>query len=694
MPSQDSVIRLILVEDRLEDAEGIISILRNGGMAVRPARPESAEELAELVAKQPPDLVLASWSGKGIPFAEVMRIVGTSSKDLPVVAISGELGEAVILESLQLGARNVALRSKPEHVQHVVRSQFAALENRRAVRRLEAMLRETERRCDALIDSSRDPIAYVHEGMHIRANQAYLEMFGYESFEEIEGLPVLDMLAGQHAEEFKQLLKRMSRGEPPPKTLELKAQRADGETFDAVMEFAQASYEGEPCLQIIFRQQTIDAEMAKELDELRQRDPVTGLFNRTHFLGEVESAVAEAASGAGDQALFLIEIDNYASLLNDIGLGHADELLQGAAGRLQQALGANAIAARFSDHSFAVLCRKSDHNHSKEQADRLRAAFPDHILEVGERSLNVTISVGGVQIGEKIASVPQVLGKASQCLQAASSDGGNRCQIYDPAARDRAEEERIQEWVGRIQAALKGNDFLLHYQPIIGLQGNEVELYEVLLRMKHGNSDIIPPLSFLPIAEEYGLMDDIDRWVIARSIQTLAEQHKAGRKIALLVKITPQGLTESSNLGTIVTELVRRSGVPGERLIFEIPESKAFTNLKPVQEFTQAVSRVGASLCLAQFGSGLNSFQLLKHIDARYLKLDRSFMQDLAKNPESQKKVKELAAEAQKQDRRTIAEFVSDAASLTILYTSSVDYVEGHFLASAAPEMNYDFSAF
>src|SRR5690606_4164225 len=234
--------------------------------------------------------------------------------------------------------RGLVLRTRPEHVQAVVREEFSILEQRRAIRRLEASLRETERRCDALIASSRDPIAYVHEGMHIRANQAYLEMFGYESFEEVEGLPVLDMIAASHGNEFKKLLKELSRGGQPPRALELEAQRADGSTFDAVMEFAQASYEGEPCLQIIFRQQVIDPDMVRELDALRSRDQVTGLLNRQHFLTELDQAVATAAGGSNEQALFLVEIDNYAALLNDIGLGHADLLLSLAARRLAEPL--------------------------------------------------------------------------------------------------------------------------------------------------------------------------------------------------------------------------------------------------------------------------------------------------------------------------------------------------------------------
>ena len=141
------------------------------------------------------------------------------------------------------------------------------------------------------------PIAYVHEGMHVRANKAYLEMFGYDEFEDIEGMSILDMIAADDADDFKTLLKKLSKGEKPPQKLNLKAQRADGSTFDAVMEFAEANYEGEPCQQISFRQQTESAELAKELDALRSKDLVTDLFNRQYGLGELDRMIGEAAKG-------------------------------------------------------------------------------------------------------------------------------------------------------------------------------------------------------------------------------------------------------------------------------------------------------------------------------------------------------------------------------------------------------------
>ena len=205
MAKQDAVIRLLLVEDQLEDAEHLISMLRNGGMAIRPQRPESEENLQTLLGSQSVDMVLVAFDSKYIRFEQVVAAVTATGKDIPVLASVKVLDENSVMAAITAGARDVALRTKPEHVQFVVRNEFNALLSRRGLRHLEAALRETERRCDTLISSSRDPIAYIHEGMHIRANEAYLEMFGFEEFEEIEGLSVLDLIDSGHADAFKQV---------------------------------------------------------------------------------------------------------------------------------------------------------------------------------------------------------------------------------------------------------------------------------------------------------------------------------------------------------------------------------------------------------------------------------------------------------------------------------------------------------
>jgi EAL domain-containing protein (putative c-di-GMP-specific phosphodiesterase class I) len=312
-------------------------------------------------------------------------------------------------------------------------------------------------------------------------------------------------------------------------------------------------------------------------------------------------------------------------------------------------------------------------------------------LRVGQRSLTASVSIGGVQIGEKIASTPQVLTKAGQSLQAVGALGGNRIEIYDPAAKDRAEEERFQERIRQVEEALETGGFVMHYQPIISLHGDVGECYEVLLRMQLANGDLVPPLSFLPEAESEGLTERVDRWVIGRSIAQLAERKKSGKNTRLFVNITTESLLDA-RLPALIQDQLKKAGVEGDRLVLEIPESKCVTHLEQAQRFQREISRFGASLSLEQFGSSGNSFQLLAHIDASYLRIDRALMGELAKSSENQKKVREIADRARDLGKKTIAEFVQDAASMTVLFTSSVTYVCGNFLAPAGPQMNYDFS--
>src|SRR5690606_4683263 len=214
------------------------------GIGVRRQRAARREEVSA-ARSGPADLVRAALTVPALPFEDTMQLVTGTGKDLPVLAIADRLDEAEYDALLGAGARGVALRHRPQQVLSQVRNEWADLDARRAQRRLEARVRETERRCDALIESSRDPIAYIHEGMHIRANSAYLEMFGYDSFEDVEGMSLLDMVGPQHVEDFKQLLKGLAKGEQPPPRYELEARDLEGNAFAASMEFTQAQYEGE-----------------------------------------------------------------------------------------------------------------------------------------------------------------------------------------------------------------------------------------------------------------------------------------------------------------------------------------------------------------------------------------------------------------------------------------------------------------
>ncbi len=685
---KDITMRLMIVDDRVEDAEAIVSALRNGGIAVRPLRPQSLADLSEMVSAQPVDLILVSQS-QASPLAQVRQRVDASGKDVPLLALLEALDDGSVLGAYADGARAVVLKRRPEHVVEVVQREWADLEARRGLRRLEAQLRETERRCDALIASSRDPVAYIHEGMHIRANDAYLETFGFESFEDVEGVSLLDLVGAQHTEGFKQLLKSLSRGEPPPAEYLMEARHLDGSTFPAKMEFATASYEGEACVQVVFRRrEELDPELAREVEELRRRDQVTGLLNRPTFMRLLEDAVALVGRDGGQYGFLLVEPDHYARLLPDIGLDSADALVAELAERLRRSVDPDVRIARFGEHSFALLM-EGHHARTKAVAEAVRDGFATHLFAVGDRSVTVTASIGGVQVGEKIASVGQVLARANACLNAASELGGNAVQVFDPGAVDRAEEERVQRWVARIQDALDGDGFVLHYQPVISLQGESGELYEAHLRIDAGG-ELVTPSGFLGIAEEHGLLERIDHWVVRRAIALLAERSRAGRQTSLLVRVSPGSFADPALAQLIRRELAAHD-VPGDRLWLEAPEAKVFTHLRQVQQFLAEVGPMGCRVGLEEFGSGLDSFQLLAHFKPAFVKIDPALTDELSRSAEAQDKVRGITGRAQREGIATLATGVGDAQAMTQLFSAAVDYVSGDFVAPVRPAMNFEF---
>ncbi|MCY7312041.1 MAG: bifunctional diguanylate cyclase/phosphodiesterase, partial [Pseudoxanthomonas sp.] len=672
-----------------EDAEAVVTAFRNGGIAIRPHRPVNAEELAVMLAAQPIDLVLAAKSSRSVPLPAVLSQVAASGKDIPVIALVDTIDESAVIGDLALGARAVALRGRNEHMLAVLQSEWADLQSRRALRRLESQMRESERRCDALIASSRAPLAYIHEGMHIRANDAYLEMFGFESFDDVEGLSLLDLVAPQYVADFKQLLKSLGKGEAVPPRMQLEARSQDGESFPAVLEFTTATYEGEACVQVVFRRRESNPELAREVEDLRQRDMATGLLNRSTFLHALEDAVSQVARGENEYALLLIEPDHYQRLLQDLGIDSADALIRALAERLTRTLDTGTTAARFGERTFAVLL-KGNHARTAELSARLRDAFASHLFNFGARSAAITSSIGGVQIGEKIASVGQVLSRANDSLQTATSLGGNRSDIFDPGAVDRDEEARVQSWIRIIKTALEGEGLLLHYQPVVSLQGDPGEFYEAVVRLEN-EGEVVLPQAFLGIAEDNGMLGAIDRWVVKRAIQVLGERAASGHDTRLLVKISPDSFADELLLRLIEHQLALKN-VPGERLWLEAREAKVFTHLRQAQVFLEGATRLGCRVGLEKFGSGLDSFQLLSHFKPAFLKLDRSFTEDQTRLGDHQLAIRDIAQRARNEGIQTLAEYVQDAATMSFLFSAGIDHVQGYFLAPPSPAMNYDFS--
>jgi diguanylate cyclase (GGDEF)-like protein/PAS domain S-box-containing protein len=671
---KDYVIKILFIESSLEEAEQIISLLRNTGIAVRPARATNVEQLQAAVNELEPDIVMFDPAVTTITLAEAVKVLDAYGRDYSLLGLVNTFDNQVIADMFVHGVRGVASRNQPKQLIAVLQREFDSLQTRRQVRRLETALRESERRCDALLDSSTDAIAYVHEGMHVRANQAYLDTFGYDSFDDLLGLPVMDMIDSANADEFKSLLRGHARQEKMPSQLALRARRADGNHFDATVEFAPATFEGEPCLQIVFRRQLVDPAVLEQL----QRDPVTGLFNRARMLSCIDDAVTAAAKGTKGQSLLLIEPDNWASIVAGIGLGKADELLAGFADRIRMLLGANDVAGMLAEHTLGIVLDSRADESIREWIAKLQHSVSNEIFDAGTRSITVTASIGGSLLGEKNANAELLLNQASQALRTAQSLGGSKVELHDPAAREKADEERDRYWLELLQKALAQNGLVLYHQQTISLQDAEGDYSEILLRMNGPQGEVLPGF-FMPIAEKHNLTSAIDRWVLDQAINTLQTREGQGLQTTFFIKLTAASLQDDTLLPWLGTRL-KQAALKRGQLVLEMTESKVMTLLRPAQEFVNGWKKLGGRFALEQFGSGLNSFQLLNHIDADYLKIDRSYMAELPQHPDSQKKIAEICQQARELKRQTIAEWVEDATSTSLLFACGVDFVQGNFL--------------
>ncbi len=685
MVKSDNFLRLLLVEPSLDDAEQRVSELRNDGVAVRPTRAGSLDQLDELLREQTFDAALVHAATGNIAPAQVVASVAAAGKILPVVVVLKDFDRKEYFAALGDGAAGVAIASQPGDTVRSLMRAFEELEARRGLRTAESELRESERRCDALLESSRDPIAYVHEGMHLRANAAYLEIFGFDSFDDIEGMSLLDLIASDHADAFKTLLKSLSKGEAPPEQFRTRALHSDSGEFDAVMEFQPATYESERCLQIVIR--LPGGADSAELEKLRSHDLVTDLLNRQTALARLEVMSGSVARGGAAAAFWMIEPDHFRVLLDRVGLGNADLLLGDMAAVIREQLQSDEEAARIGEHSFAILSPAVDVKTLRARAEALRACFDGEVFEAGGKSVGLHVSIAVVMIGELNATPAAILQEATSSLQAAREAGGNRIALYDPGERDRDAVEAENRRTAAVRNALEQQRMVLLYQSIVSLQGEEGEFFDVSVRLATEIGELAGA-DFLPTAERFNLVLGMDRWVIEHAIASLADRQANG-PVTMFLRVSPQSIEDASLLPFIL-QCLKKHRVSGDRVVFQMAESQVVTNLKTVRTFTKGLEQLHSPFALARFGSGLDSFQTLRNIDPKYVKIDGALMEGFSGNSDNQQRVREICEQAHRLGKITVAEWVEDTATMAMLFGYGVSLVQGNFLQEPEKVMSYD----
>lgn len=688
---KEKTLKLITVKESSNDAEALCSMMRNAGHAIRSTNIEDDEDLLEALDQQPWDMVLCSRSIPDYTAEQVIATIKNAGKDIPVIVLTSNSDDDERLKLLDSGAMDVVNESNNKLLLLVIDREIKSLNNRRDLRDIELQFHESEKRNRALMDSSRDAIAYIHEGMHIYSNTTYLDTFGFTDAEEIEAVPIMDLIGTNDQKNFKSILQKLSKGENPDKEFEFTAVPEDAEEFKAVMEFSSASIEGEHCTQIIIRTKSDNKELQKELDALRRQDLLTGLYNRQFFTEQLDNAVAAVAKKGLKCSILYIEVDNFKAIAENIGIAASDLILTDFANILKKHTSKSDLAAHFAGSLFTCLIPNKTAQEAAKVAESIREETENHIFDVEGQSVTGTVSIGISQISENNPNSKKVLGQAELACKKIRSNDGNGIHIHS-SEDEKAHFERDKKWVELVKHALEKNEFKLAFQPIVSLHAEPGERYEVLLRMVGEGGKEIMPGEFLGAAEQAGLMAEIDRWVTKQAVKIIASKRNTNIQTMFFIKLSYDSLKDQTLL-VWVSKLLKAARIHGDALCFEVSEAHAISALKETKLFSNGLKQLHCNMAIDHVGSEGNNFTYLKHLDASFLKIDGSHIVDLPTNEKSQETVQAITEMGKKQNRKVIAEHVQDPNSLAALWQYGVNFIQGYYLQQPEKEMNYDFTA-
>jgi diguanylate cyclase (GGDEF)-like protein len=416
-----------------------------------------------------------------------------------------------------------------------------------------------------------------------------------------------------------------------------------------------------------------------ELRYLADHDSLTGLLNRRCFRAKLDRYVSFAARYGGQGAVMIIDIDGLKQVNDRLGHQVGDSLIRRTAEVLRERVRATDIVARLSGDEFAVLIPQTDTAGAMQLGEDLRGAVAEGSASVAEDG--ATISVGITTFGGKRdAGAEAVLVAADQAMYRAKEEGRDRVALFSAApAGGAAQGKRAQTTSARIRDALTQNRLSLATQPIRSIASGGIERYELLLRMTGEDGELLPAASFIEVAERSGMVQELDRWVVARALELLAERERAGEPVSLHVNLSGASLTDISVLEFIERRLDEGDADP-KRCTFEITKTAQVEDYETAAGFADRLTEFGCEVAIDDYGAGFSPFHYLKRIPFDLIKIDGAFIRDMPRNDADQLTVKAIVEIARGLGKSTIAEFVQDDETMRMLGEYGVDMAQGYHL--------------
>lgn len=467
-----------------------------------------------------------------------------------------------------------------------------------------------------------------------------------------------------------------------PTNIESTLQLGDGSSITAEIDASMYSIAGKSVVQVFIKDISQAKKLAKKMSYLATHDQLTGLANRSAFEESLVQALKLSVQDQACHALLYLDLDQF-KLVND-SCGHVagDELLKQLSALLRHRARDGDTLARLGGDEFGLLLHHCSLDKAQEIAEELREIIGDFRFRWEHKTFDIGVSIGVAPVTMESGTLEEVMKAVDAACYVAKELGRNRVHVYRPDDAALTKREGEMKWVRRIKQALSHGDFSLYAQTILPLAPDDgVSYCELLLRMRCDDGTTIQPAVFIPAAERYNLMGEIDNWVIEEVFRLLGQRQAQGNFEPKLctINISGQSLCQDGFLQFLRNKLATSSVDPAN-ICFEITETAALTNLANTVEFMSAMRELGCRFALDNFGSGLSSFNYLKHLPVDFLKIDGNLVRDITTDPVNRAMVEAINEIGHLMGLKTVAEFVEDADTLAELKRLGVDYAQGFFI--------------
>ena len=474
--------------------------------------------------------------------------------------------------------------------------------------------------------------------------------------------------------------------EPASGLEEVILERADGEEFVVRKSAALLHDRNDDCFGAVTVLHDITElrALSKQLTFQARHDALTGLINRYEFDRLAQAALEDAAKSERVHCIAYIDLDQFKVVNDTCGHMAGDMLLRQLADQLKARVRSSDTLARLGGDEFAVLLMGCDLGKAQEIIEGLLHVVRDYRFTYEDKVFKIGASVGLTEISPEHAhTLSELLSTVDSACYAAKDDGGNRIHIYRPDDQDMQQRYSQLEWVSRIHQGLEKNQFVLYYQRMESLTEGAEPHCEVLIRMRGDDGTLYPPGYFLPAAERYHLMPQLDRWVVREAFSIMARKG-ADFPYVCAINLSGQTLSEEGFLDYVIDQIGQHS-VDTRRFCFEITETSVIANLDKARQFMRALRELGCRFSLDDFGSGLSSFAYLKNLEVDFLKIDGMFVKAITNNPIDRAMVTSINHVGHVMGLHTIAEFAENEDIIRILKEMGVDYAQGYGVAK--PEL-------